>query len=440
MTQDPDFREDFRHAPYWWDARAPRADQPDAAVPAKVDVVIVGAGVTGVEAARILAEGGRDVLVVDAGVPGEGATTRNAGQIGRNFKHPYSELKVTHGKDFAMGLFAELQEAYDAVAALGAAHGAEIGWRMSGRIIGAMSLQHNEKLQKEYALRAAELGEVVEHLDRDEIRSEMNSAYYQGGIRLPFNGTLHPGLYHQFLERRARAAGARVLGLTPVTEIRHEADGFRVITPRGTIKTRHVIAATNGYTDRVFPQIAKRLLPIRSYMIATEPLSSNLTAKVLKSRATYHDNRKRSHFFTVSEDGTRILMGGRTNTLTWNETGLLRTLHGDMLNIMPELEGTKLSHGWSGRCAAPMDVFPRFGELNGIHYALGYSFSGLAMGPHLARKVAALILGDATAADSYFARPDFPVYPLPARGPWTVAAILGWQTWRERPASFTRRM
>ena len=440
MPRDPNFTEDFRHAPFWWDARAPRDPEPGTPLPARVDVLIVGAGVTGMEAGRALAAAGRDVLVVDAGTPGEGASTRNAGQIGRNFKHPYSEVKATRGQDFATGLFAELQEAYDAVATLGTAHPEETGWRVSGRVIGAMSRLHDEKLQREYALRATDLGEVVEHLDRDAIRTEMNSAYYEGGIRLPYNGTLHPGLYHQFLERRAREAGARIAGHTLVTALNRDGDGFRATTPRGTVAARHVIAATNGYTGRIFPQIAKRLLPIRSYMIATETLSSNLTAKIFNGRRTYHDNRKRSHFFTVSADGTRILMGGRTNTLTLREPRLLRTLHGDMLNIMPELEGTRISHGWSGRCAAPMDVFPRFGVQDGIHYALGYSFSGMAMGPHLARKVASLILGDADAARSHFARPDFPVFPLPSRGPWTVAAILGWQTWRERPASFTRRM
>ena len=440
MTADPDFTEDFRNAPFWWEAHQSSDGEPDAAPPGKVDVLVIGAGVTGVEAARVLARGGRTVLVVDAGVPGQGASTRNAGQIGRNFKHAYSALKASHGKDFALGTFAELQEAYDAVAELGTAHPAETGWRVSGRVIGAMSARHNETLQREYALRAAELGEAVESMDRDAIQAEMNSRYYVGGIRLPNNGTLHPGRYYGFLKRRAQEAGARILGQTPVIALSREADGFVALTRRGAIRARNVVVATNGYTGRALPQFSRRLLPITSYIIATEPLSPNLTAKVFGGRRTYHDNRKRSHFFTVSEDGTRILMGGRTNTLTWNEPGLLRTLRGDMLNILPQLEGTRISHGWSGRCAAPRDVFPRLGVLDGIHYAVGYSFSGMAMGPHLARKVAAMILDDDDGARSHFARPAFDAFPLPARGPWTVAAILGWQTWRERPATFTRRM
>ena len=440
MPLDPTFTEDFRQTPFWWDARRRSTPGTETNLPRQVDVLVIGAGVTGVEAGRVLAAGGRDVLVLDARTPGLGATARNAGQIGRNFKHPYSILKATHGKSFALGVFAELQEAYDSVEALGSAQPRETGWRVSGRVIGAMSPAHNDRLQREYALRAAELGEVVEHLDRDAIREEMNSELYVGGVRLPNNGTLQPALYHQLLETRARTAGARIEGDTPVTSLARTHSGHEASTPSGRIQARHVVVATNGYTGKVAPALAKRLLPITSYMLATEPLSPNRVAKALAGQRTYHDNRKRSHFFTVTGDGRRILMGGRTGTITFDERRLLRRLHGDLLAIMPELEGTRISHGWSGRCAAPYDVFPRFGEIEGIHYALGYSFSGMAMGPHLGRKVAALILGDSTAAASHFARPTFPIIPRLVRGPWTVHAMLGWQTWRERPRTFTRRM
>ena len=431
---------DFINKPWWWEDRAPRTDLPDPIVPAKADVVIIGGGVTGLEAARALVSGGRDAVVCEAGVPGEGASSRNAGQIGRNFKNSYSKMKAGWGSDIARGVFDELQEAYDAVAALGAEEPDAIGWRQCGRIVAGMTEAQTARLQDEYALRARDLGETVELLDRDAMRAEMQSDLYQGGIRLPNNGTVQPALYTQVLEARALAAGARILPYTPVSGLDREVGGFTVTTPRGQIAARNVIVATNGYSGAAVPAIRQRLLPITSYMIATERLSPNRLAQALSGVRTYHDARRRSHFFTVADEGRRILIGGRTGTLHRSERATLARLAEDFRFIFPDLSDVQISHGWSGRCAAPMDLFPRFGELDGLHYALGYSFSGMAMGPHLARKLAAMILNPDSPPPSHFARSEFSKYPPLARSALTTALVTQWYAEADRPKGLTRRI
>ena len=440
MSKAAAFTGDFKLKPYWWEDRAPSFYPRDLPLPAATAVVVIGSGVTGVETARVLAEAGRDVLVLDAGTPGEGASSRNAGQIGRNFKHPYSELKATSGPEVAKAFFAELQEAFDAVKAAGEAHPDAFGWRQTGRVIGAMSQPLLDRLTREYALRARDLDENVEELGPDAINEEMGSRLYKGGIRLPWNGSIQPARYYQFLEGRALAAGARIVGHTPVTAVEREATGFVVRTGRGTVRCRNVMVATNGYTGNATPALQKRLLPIVSYMVATEPLSDNQIKATLPRLRTYHDNRRRSNFFSTSPDGRRILMGGRTGTFTLDLKALMATLHGDLAYIFPDLESVRLSHGWSGRCAAPRDLYPRFGEQDGLHYALGYTFSGMAMGPHLARKAAALILGRKDEAHSVFARPVFQPMPLLARSPLTMPVITGWYGWADRPRGLTRRI
>jgi glycine/D-amino acid oxidase-like deaminating enzyme len=433
------FTADFKLAPYWWEKRETftRADRD---LPTAADVVVIGAGVTGVEAARILAEGGREVLVLDATIPGEGASSRNAGMIGRNFKHSYSGLKANYGQNVARAYFAEMQDAYNAVRDLGRANPDAFDWREDGRIIAAMSPTLFDKLRKEYELRAREIGEAVEVIDGDDMEEEIGSHCYCGGIRLPQNGAIQPARFHQFLMRRAIAAGAAIIGETAVVAVDRERTAFIVRTNRGAVACAQVMVATNGYSGRAIPTIRSRLLPINAFMIATEDLSENLVRAILPRLRTYHDNRRRSHFFSVSPNGKKILLGGRTGNLGLDLKALAAKLHGDLLHIFPELAGTRLSHAWRGRCAAPIDAFPRFGELDGLYYALGYSFSGMAMGPHLGRKAAWRMLGRPDAAQSHFARPDFPKVPWPARTPFTMPIVIGYYGWADRPPTLGRRM
>ncbi len=440
MAEKSIFTEDFKLTPYWWEERAERPDTSPAGLPSRADVVVIGAGVTGLEAARRLAEAGRDVLVLDAGLPGDGASTRNAGMIGRNFMHPYSKLKETIGIDKARGYFNELQDAYDAVEALASSDAAAVGWRRCGRVIGALSKSLCDRLHREYELRARDLDETVDILSADGINEEFGSHLCHGGIRLPGNGRVQPALYHRFLFERAGLAGATIISHAAVHAVDREKIGFQVRSAERDILCRDVMVATNGYTGNALPAFKKRLLPITSYMVATEPLPDDRIAALLPRRRTYHDNRQRSHFFTFSRDGDRILVGGRTGSIAANLRNLARKMHGDLAYFFPELKGVRLSHAWQGNCAAPVDLFPGFGQLNGMTYALGYSFSGMAMGPHLARKAASLILGDRQAANSLFHRDRFPVIPLPARGPWTMPAVLGWRAWSDRPKEITRRM
>jgi glycine/D-amino acid oxidase-like deaminating enzyme len=425
--------------PYWADARPGESCAEPEPLPQLVDVVVIGAGLTGVEAARALAEGGLNVLVLDSGRPGAGASTRNAGQVGRNFKHSFGELCDTLGMDIAQRYFGELRTAYDALACMGEEAGATIGWRKCSRVIGALDDVHFDRLRREYEQRARWLGEEVDLLDAMQIGLELNSPLYKGGVRVIENGAIHPGQYFEFMQRRALAAGARIVGQTRVLAVDQSGNGFRVRTARGEIGCRDVLIATNGYTDRTFGWLHRRLAPIDSYMIATEPLPDSVWRQVLPQRRTYHDNRRRSHFMTASPDGTRLLFGGRTG----NDPALLHStateLEQDLRFILPALSDVRITHAWTGRCAGTRDLFPHLGVTpNGMHYALGYCFSGNAMGPYLARKAAARILGRNDEAHTLFDSGSFPKLPLAARIRWTMPLLLKYYAWADRPRGLSR--
>ena len=430
--------------PYWADARPHDATfDARAPLPKKCDVVIVGAGLTGIEAARVLAEAGRDVLALDSGRPGAGASTRNGGQIGRNFKHAFGELCDTLGEAKAIGYFGELRAAYDALAALGEQAGDAIGWRKCSRVIGAMSGAHLTRLTREYERRARLLGEEIDVLDRTRIADELGSPLYLGGVRVIENGAIHPGLYTEFMLQRAISAGARVVGHTPVTRMERTRNGFDVHAARSVISCRDVLIATNGYTDvckcDALDWFQQRLAPINSYMIATEPLDDATWHDVLPQRRTYHDNRRRSHFMTFSPDGARLLFGGRTGNDPSMSRRTLAALADDLRFIFPKLADVRITHGWTGRCAGTRDLFPHVGvNPQGMHYALGYCFSGNAMGPYLARKAAARILDRHDEAQTLFDSTSLPALPLLARNRWTMPVLLNYYAWADRPKGLAR--
>jgi glycine/D-amino acid oxidase-like deaminating enzyme len=442
LFRDPGQRgADVLLQPYWADARPAVPSFADAgrALPREADVVVVGAGLTGVEAARVLADAGRDVLVIDAGRPGDGASTRNAGQVGRNFKHSFGELSETLGIDTAKSYFTELREAYDSLATLGAQAGSAIGWRKCSRVVAAMSAEHLARLHVEYEKRALSLGEEVEFLDASQITLELGSPLYKGGVRIIENGAIHPGMYYEFMHDRTLAAGARVVGNTPVQAVTPEGDRFEVTTSRGRIRCRNVLIATNGYTGDEFAWFKHRLAPINSYMIATEPLPEAVWQDILPKRRTYHDNRRRAHFMTFSPDGTRLLFGGRTGSDPASLRAIAERLHADLRYLFPALDDVRISHAWTGRCAATRDLFPHVGvNPAGLHYALGYCFSGNAMGPYLARKAAALILGSRDEAHTLFDSARFPVVPAPARSRWMMPLVMGYYAWADRPKGLAR--
>ena len=432
MNDSTILTQDFKERPYWWEAATPA--EAGAPLPRKADVVIVGAGLTGVAAACELARGGRDVVAIDAAEPGAGASSRNAGMLGRHSKHAFSDLAESAGLETARAFFGELREIYDAAVTRIRDEKLDCDFRKCGRFVGALSPAHHAKLVKEFELRARLLGEEIELVPANEMM-EIGSARYHGGVRVLENASIQPARHYQAMRRRAEVAGARLVGHTKVTGIVRDADGFTVHTARGAVRGRDVILATNGYTGGLIPFLERRLAPINAYMVATEPLSDNMAKSLLPEHRTYVDNRRSGNYMQLSPDGKRLLFGGRTGRRPASLRQLSRDLHREMLFFFPQLEGVKLTHAWTGRCAATWDYFPRTGVHEGMHYAMGYCFSGNAMAPHLGIKAAQRILGRTDAARSFFARADFPVVPLVARQGWAMPLLMQYYAWADRPVA-----
>lgn len=427
------FTADFKEIPYWIDAaRDGAAAQADPApLPAKADVVVVGAGLTGVGAACELARGGRDTLVLDAAEPGEQASSRNAGMLGWHSRHYFTDLVETAGIETATRLFRELRAIYEEAVKRIHDEKLDCEFRKNGRFVGALSPQRFDKMAREYETRARLLGEEVEIVTRDK-QSEIGSPQYHGGVITWENASIQPARHARAMCQRAERAGARVIGRTPVIGVIRDSAGFEVVTERGRVRARDVLIATNGYTGRLIPWLADRLIPINAYMVATEPMSENLTTTLLPNHRVYSDNRRCPNYMQLSSDRRRLVFGGQTGSWPVDLRKVAGRLHGDMVGLFPDLAGVKLSHAWTGRCAATWDLYPHIGIHDGMHYAAGYCFSGNAMAPYLGIRAARRILG-APGAETFFARDGFSRAPWYARSDRLMSVLMSYYAWADRP-------
>jgi glycine/D-amino acid oxidase-like deaminating enzyme len=432
MSNLPDqiFAPGFKEQPFWWDA-APRPADPMAAVPQAADAVVIGSGYTGMSAALTLSRAGRAVVVCEAGDAGAGASSRNAGFIGRTLKHTFSELLAECGERKAVAIYNEMREIFDFIIGLVSREAINCSLTRCGRFIGALSPRHFEEMTRDWEQRRRHLGDDFGVITKAEQHREIGSDLYFGGILIPDHHRIDPGLFHLGLLRKAIAAGTQVLCHTPVLDISREATGLAALTTRGTIYARDVIIATNGYTGKLTPDLRRRVVPFHGYMIATEALPTEQFDRVLPTRRIFHDSATNLVYIRPAGDDTRVLFGGLTGPLHKDLRRKAASLYQAMTKVAPDLQGVRISHVWTGKCAATFDLFPHTGVMRGLHYAMGYCFGGLTMGTWLGHKTALRIIGD-KASRSVFDGLAFPTRFYHQGYPWFVPLATQIFNWKDR--------
>jgi glycine/D-amino acid oxidase-like deaminating enzyme len=421
---------------FWWMA-APLRTLEQVLVPPTADVVIVGAGYTGLSAAIRLARAGRSVQVFDREYPGEGASTRNGGITSGNLRPSLTELGQRFGEQQASALVAESKAAREDLYRFIDEEKIACDFALTGRFGGASAPADYEKLAREAEMLNRTLGIEAYAVPRTDQRSVLGTDYYFGGaVRMDIGG-LHPAKLHRSMLNLAIAAGATVHAQTAVLGVRSDGDGFEVKTARGNVRARDVIVGVNGYADASDRWLRRRLVPVRSRIIATEPLSPNLMGELMPRRMMCGETRKLHYYYRPSPDGDRILFGGRDGTIAGDPDWPTESLRRALVDIFPVLEQTKISHTWFGNVAMNRDMVPRIFSKAGIRYAAGYCGSGVVWARWAGDKAARQILGDTSAASALDFRPP-PAVPLFNGRPWFMPAVFGWLSLQDKLAQRRR--
>jgi glycine/D-amino acid oxidase-like deaminating enzyme len=421
---------DLKQTPLWWEA-APRERDSDATLPRSADVVIIGAGYTGLSCALALARAGRSVTVIDSDAPGFGASSRSGGMVGHGHRLSYAKLEARYGTPKARAILREGVAAFDFTIGLIGRERIDAKFIRVGRFRGCATASDYEANAREAERLRSEIGVPCEVVPRAEQHREVASDTYKGGVVFLTHGGLHPGLFHAGLLDAARRAGATVIGYAPALCIDGTDGARRVVTARGVIKASEIVVATNGYTPRSLGPLARRFLPIPSFLIATEPLGANRVHAAIPTGRMIVETRSRHLYFRPSPDGERIILGGRAALHPIALSEAARWLRGELGAILPDLANVQVTHCWTGNVAFTLRELPGIGRHNGVWHALGCNGSGVALMPYLGNKLAHKIIG---AADATTAFDDLPLRPIPLYwgDPWFRPLMTAWYRLSDR--------
>ncbi len=431
---DPLLAPGFKTSPWWWEAAEP--PKRDNSLPDRAAVVVVGGGYAGLSAALTLRRLGRQVVVLDAERIGWGASSRNGGMVSGGLKVAGSGLEKTHGAERAKAIALAAAASLPFIEETIAREEIDCDYIRCGRFAAAWSRRHYDALAAKAEMLEEITGLPTRMLPKDRQREALGSDHYHGGMLAAATGSLHPGKYARGLAAAAERAGARLVDGVRVQKIREETGGFRIATDRGEMRADAVLVTTNGYSldkrGTALPWLARRLVPLNSYIIATEELGEEKIEQLFPGRRMISDSKRVLNYFRPSPDGKRILWGGRASFRAATAEDTAPALHGYMTECFPELTAVKITHAWTGNVAFTFDYLPHIGVQDGIHYAAGCQGSGVAMATWLGHNVAMKLAGAANARFALDGLP-FPTRPFYAGNPnWVLPFIGGWYRLRDR--------
>jgi glycine/D-amino acid oxidase-like deaminating enzyme len=402
----------IRETPYWSATVEPHR-LTERAWPTQVDVAVIGGGYTGLSTARELARRGAAVAVFEAHTFGWGASSRNGGMVLTGLKAGVGKLVKRYGLQTARDLFRTSLDAIGYTERLVCDEGIACGFARCGHVELAYKPSHYEAYTHEAELLQRDFGHAVRLVPKAELHTEIGSDAYHGGLVDAVSAGLNPAKYATGLAAAADHAGAMLFDQIQVTHISREAGGFRVTTSHGIVNAREVVVATNGYTGKLTPFLRKRVIPIGSYIIATEPLPTGLAHELIPHGRMLFDSKNFLYYFRLSADN-RVIFGGRAafspetpNTVRESAEILRR----GMIGVYPQLADAKIEYAWGGTLGFTFDLLPHAGRADdGAHYALGCGGHGVALLTYLGACLAQQLSGE-TVSNPLFALP-FPTAPL----------------------------
>jgi glycine/D-amino acid oxidase-like deaminating enzyme len=381
-------------------------------IPEKVDVAIIGGGYTGLSAARTLAKNNINVVVLEANTIGWGASSRNGGMTLTGLALGMGTVMKKYGKDLAKQLFQYSLDSVDTVEQLIKEENIDCGFKRYGHLLAANKPKHYDNLREEVEFMEKEFNHKLKLIHPKDLKSEIGSERYHGGLIDEVSGGLNPAQYVAGLANATAKAGAKLCAKARVTKLERREKRFFIQTERGNLIAEKVLVGTSGYTSNVTKKLQRKIIPIGSFIIATEKLSDELAHELSPNNRMIFDYKHYLNYFRLWDK--RMIFGGRAAFFPENKNTISRSaeiLRNEMIAVYPQLKKIKVEYVWGGTLDFAFDMMTHVGEDNGIFYSLGYAGHGVAMASHLGKTVAeAMLAGNIN--EHPFAKFNFPNAPL----------------------------
>jgi glycine/D-amino acid oxidase-like deaminating enzyme len=409
----------------------PRPD-PARPLPEVADVAVIGAGFTGLSAARTLAQRGAKVAVLESETIGWGASSRNGGMVLTGLKLGVNQLISKYGRELTQRMYAASLATIDCVEQIVKQESVACDFSRCGHLEVACKQKHFDDYARQAEVIAREFNHPLRVLGKHELSAEIGSNIYYGGMVDEISAGLNPARYVAALGRAAIKAGAEIFEHTRVEGVQRGArqgeQGWKLTTSRGPLWAHEVFVGTSGYTGGATPALHKKLIPIGSFIITTEVLPEKLAHELSPRNRMIYDSKNYLYYYRLTPD-RRMLFGGRAAFFPETDQTIRRSaeiLRRGMIEVYPQLSDARVEYVWGGTLDFAFDIMPHAGQLDGLYYAVGYAGHGVAMATYQGQKIAELMAGDRP--DNPFVGIPFPGAPLSLYNgrPWFLPLAGAW--------------
>src|ERR1700686_3821634 len=417
---------------YWLTTTEMPTSNGQGSLPEGVDVAVIGAGFTGLSAARTLAKRGAKVAVVESETIGWGASSRNGGMVLTGMKLGVNKLISMYGRERSQRMYAASLASMDCVEQIVREEAIDCDFIRCGHLEVACKQKHFDDYARQAEVIAREFNHTLRVVQKHELSSEIGSRIYYGGMVDEVSAGANPARYVAGLARAAIKAGSEVFERTRVESIQRDSRqgtaGWKVSTSRGSLWAHDVFVGTSGYTSKATPALQKKLIPIGSFIITTEVLPEALARELSPRNRMIYDSKNYLYYYRLTPD-RRMLFGGRAAFFPATDQTVRKSaeiLHRGMIEVYPQLSDAKIDYVWGGTLDFAFDIMPHAGQLDGMYYAVGYAGHGVAMATYQGQKIAELMAGDKP--ENPFVGIPFPGAPLGLYNgkPWFLPFAGAW--------------